>query len=145
MTAYSSLGYSTITLNSTNKPSIINLTSTVMLYSMSSLFSDNLFPDTQLQLTVYAYACILLSHLSQSIHHLPINLPCSPYHRKAMGVPAKASLHMVSILVCPPCHHIFDGTSQNVPVVWQSRGKRWAIIEGEPEVENMSRLLFFLI
>ena len=46
---------------------------------------------------------------------------------QTVAVPAETPFNAVAGLGGPPCHHIFDSTSEDVPIVRQARRKRRAI------------------
>ena len=50
---------------------------------------------------------------------------------QAVAVPAKAAGHVVALHGLVASHHVLDGASQDVAVVGQPGGKRWAIVEVE--------------
>ena len=50
-----------------------------------------------------------------------------------MTIPAKSSVYVEATLMCPTRDNVFDGSSQDVTIVGQARGKRGTIIEGIPE------------
>lgn len=54
------------------------------------------------------------------------------YHGEAMTIPAEATVHMKATLVGESGNNVFDGASQNVPIVRQAGGKGRPVVEGVP-------------
>src|SRR3989344_650822 len=52
-------------------------------------------------------------------------------HRQTMTIPAPSPPHSISIHSLEPRNSVLYCTSQNMPVVWKTRGERWSVIENK--------------
>jgi len=119
-----------------------------LLNIWSYVFYDIIFTSK----THWTYKTILLIYvlaakpLTQTHTWKPVTQTCTvpvtiTHHRQSVTVPPKPPLDMEARLVGPACHHVLDGSCQDVPIVRQTSRKWRAVVECVPGRQAMIIML----